>query len=333
MTRLPLLALALAASTACHEEVPLGAWEPSPVSGGGGGGVTSISSSISSATDAGPGQGGDTGTSAGSIGLPACREMKDPGPMNEPGIVFGATETATDWTWPEPMTSIQWDLMVEEEIERASPTAPPTSGYYWAHQFSFLEGIVGWLGIQAEGGYQPDPSEELIFTKIAVFWLSGPPLSAELGTIAYPDARVAPQTAAGVSYMTIHALFDWQACRTYRFKLGSAGVEADGATWYGAWIEDLDSGEETFLGRMLLPADSGPLAPYSMSRTLAIEFGQPTSCAVPAYSSALFGIPRTGENGVQALLEANRFDVPLRCPSSRFTQFESAVRHELGIRL
>src|SRR5690606_26750163 len=143
------------------------------------------------------------------------------------------------------------------------------------------------------------------FTKIAVFWLSGPPLAAELGDIAYPEARVAPQNASGVSYMTIHARFDWQACRTYRFRLGPAGVEADGTTWYGAWIEDLDSAEETFLGRMLLPADSGPLAPYSMSRTLAIEFGDPTSCSVPAYGSALFGTPRTSEGGVEALLEAN----------------------------
>jgi hypothetical protein len=333
MKPLTLLALALVSSLpACREEVPLGAWEFQPAPGSGGGTGTGSGGGTGTGTEGGPGQGGDTGTSSGDAGLPACREFKAPGPLNEPGIVFGATETATDWTWPAPMTSMQWDLMVEREIERASATAPPTSGYYWAHQFSFLEGIVGWLGIQAEGGYQIDPTE-IEFTKIAVFWLSGPPLAAELGDIAYPEARVAPQTAAGVNYMTIHARFDWQACRTYRFRLSPAGVETDGTTWYGAWIEDVDSGEEILLGRMLLPADSGPLAPYSMSRTLAIEFGEPTSCSVPAYGSALFGKPRAGEDGVQALLETNRFDIPLRCPSSRFTEFDTAVRHELGVPL
>jgi hypothetical protein len=228
---------------------------------------------------------------------------------------------------------MQWELMVEREIERASPAAAPSSGYYWAYQFSFLEGAAGFLGIQAEGVYQTDPPDSPVeVTKMAVFWLSGPPLAAELGDIAYPDARVAPTTAAGVSFSTIHARFDWQACRVYRFRIGPHSTEADGSTWYGAWIDDTQAGVETLLGRMLLPADSGPLSPFSVSRTIPIEFGEPASCDMPAAGSALFGRPRVSDEGAAPIGATNRLVEPLRCPSSRFTEFEAGVRHELGVR-
>ena len=318
-----LLALGLAASLGgCREEVPLGAWDsqqPEAVGSGGNGASTVLTNTVSSA---------DTSTTGGGAALPSCLAAATPGAFNAAGSGLGATEMASDWTWPAPVASMQWDLMVEREIERPSPEAGPTSGYYYAYQFSFLEGASGFLGIQAEGGYQLEPPDSPVeFTKIAVFWLSGPPLAAELGDIAYPDARVAPETVAGVSYLTIHARFDWQVCHTYRFRVAPHSSDADGI-WYGAWIEDTQSGVETFLGRMLLPADAGPLAPFSVSRSLPIEFGAQT-CDVPAPSSVLFGRPHTLEGDVQAELERNRFVDP-GCPSSRFTDFVGAVRHELG---
>jgi hypothetical protein len=299
---------------ACREKVTLGGWELPGKAGGSG------------AAGAGMGEGGIAE-------LPACLQAGNRGPLNPAGDLLGATETATDWTWPSPVTSMQWDLMVEREIERDPPGAPPMSGYYWAYQFSLLEGAAGFLGIQAEGVYQTDPPEsELQITKMAVFWLAGPPLDAELGDIAYPDARVAPTTAAGVSYLTIHARFDWQACRVYRFRLGLHSTESDGSVWYGAWIEDTVTRVDTFLGRMLLPADSGTFSPFSISRTMPIEFVEPASCDVLARGSALFGTPSTIDGAAHAGVAAHRFRQPLACASSRFTEFEGAVRHELGVR-
>ena len=268
----------------------------------------------------------------GSVELPGCLQPGDPGPLNLPGDAWGATETATDWNWPSPVTSMQWDLMVEREVERESPGAPATGGYYWAYQFSLLEGAAGFLGIQAEGVYQTDPpGSPLEIIKMAVFWLAGPPLEAELGDIAYPDARVAPTIAAGVSYLTIHARFEWQACRVYRFRVGPHSTESDGGIWYGAWIEDTAAGVDTFLGRMLVPADSGTFSPFSISRTMPIEFTEPVSCDIPAEGSALFGAPRTIEGDVRAEVAGHRFTQPLACASSRFTEFDGAVRHELGV--
>ncbi len=308
-----LLWFALAAA-GCREKVALGGWD------------------VGAGTTDGGAAGAGTGNT-GTIELPSCLQQGSPGPLNSAGEVFGATETATDWNWPSPVTSMQWDLMVEREIVRDPPGSPATGGYYWAHQFSLLEGAAGFLGIQAEGVYQADPpTSELQITKMAAFWLAGPPLAAELGDIAYPDARVAPTTAAGVSYLTIHARFDWKACRVYRFRLGPHSTENDGSVWYGAWIEDTETSVDTFLGRMLLPADSGTFSPFSISRTMPIEFGEPMSCDVPPEGSAVFGTPSTIEGDIRASVAAHRFRQPLACASSRFTEFQGAVRHELGLR-
>jgi hypothetical protein len=310
--------LTVYAGAGCRDQVALGSWELQGSAGMG-------------AAMAMP-EAGAAGAAAGAReppGLPACAESAPPGATSMTGSSFGITETATDWMLPAPAAALEWQLMVEREVAQAS-TSPPTGGYYYAHQFAFLEGLAGFFGIQDEGGYQQDPpSSPVDFTKMAVFWLGGPPLAGELGDIAYPDARVAPATVAGVGFLTIHARFDWEACHVYRFRFGPHATEADGNIWYGATIEDVSSGVETFLGRMLLPADVGLLAPFSTSRTIPIEFGELEACDSAPPGSAVFEAPYA--DGEQASLSAHRFVEPLRCTTSRFSAFPGAVRHELGL--
>ena len=336
---------------ACHEEVPLGAWKPQVTSASGLGGTGPGSSTVTSAgtlTGAGAGggtstststDGGGTGSAAGATGdpgLPACLAAGVPGPLNTagPGVPY-PTEMATEWTWPAPVASMEWDLMVEREIVRQPPDAErPSTGYYWAHQFYFEEGVTGFLGIQAEGGYSEkelELGETYEWTKMAVFWLSGPPLDAELGDIPFPDARILPDEAAGVNYWTIHAKFDWQVCHTYHFRIGPHATDPDGSTWYGAWIEDKDTGVGTFLGRMRLPAGSGQLS-VSRSRSMHIDFvpADELTCDIPAHASALFGTPRANDGAVLPVLYQDNF-AERGCPSSRYTRFDAAVRHEMGV--
>ena len=54
---------------------------------------------------------------------------------------------------------------------------------------------------------------------------------------------------------------------------------------------------------------------------------------MPARASVIYGKPHTREEDVEAQLGTNRFGDPLRCPSSRFTEFDGAMRHELGVPL
>jgi len=334
----PLLAVCLVCglSIACREEVPLGAWDlASDTTGQAGATSTVATTTTSTVGTTGTGGGAGAASDGGEVPppLPACLEAGTPGPLNAPGVVIGATETATDWTWPEPVDAVQFDLRVEREIAR-DPNTIATVGYYYAYQFSLLEGAAGFLGIQEDGIFtlNPDdpPAEQMTrVTKMAVFWLSGSPLAAELGDITGDDARIADITASGIDYVTIHAVFDWEVCRTYRLRVGPESTESDGSIWYGAWIEDVDAESETFLGRMHLPADSGQFSPFSISRTYPIEYVEPGSCDLPAEGSVLYGAPHSIDGEVRATVGTNRFAPPVGCSSSRFTEFEGAVRHEL----
>ncbi|HEU5073286.1 MAG TPA: hypothetical protein VFU02_03920, partial [Polyangiaceae bacterium] len=249
----------LSICSGCHEEVPLGGWSdvPGTLTSGTGGAATVGTPAVTTAsatttgtatTDGGLGTGGSAGDMGVLPGLPECLAVATPGPVNPTGSEPDpkATETATDWTWPVAMRSLEWDVKVEREIVRPPGVEDPTSGYYYAHQFSFQGGNPGTFGIQAEGGYDEYPGQQFEFTKIATFWLSA--LDAELGDIPSPDARVGTYTVFGIEYLTIHARFAWEVCRTYRFRIAPHSSEADGSTWYGAWIVDVDAGVETLLG-------------------------------------------------------------------------------------
>lgn len=274
----------------------------------------------------------DAGDSSIAGSFPSCRADANSGPFNAPGLLLGATETSTDWLLPAPTEALEWELMIEDEIEPRTANEAPTSGYYWSQQFYFVQGLAGRLGIQAEGLYQPDPiarPTDVSFTKMAAFWLSGPPLAAQLGDIPYPDARTATQVAAGATWGTIHARFEWQTCHVYSLRFGPESTDENGNIWYGAWIEDTTDGSSTFLGRMLLPADTGLLSPFVRTYTSPIDFGEPQSCEISQYSSAIFGAPKSA-SGISAKLSSNNFLAP-RCATSRFSLFDGAVRHELGV--
>lgn len=262
--------------------------------------------------------------------FPSCAQVAEPGTVNAPGGDMGSTETSTDWTWSAPANSMRFKLMIEQSIEREGAVA--TAGYYWEHQFSFVQGVAGILGLQAEGVYQEEPPDsEGDITKMAVFWLSGPPLDAELGEIDFPNARVAPQAAAGANWLTIHARFDWQVCHVYEMRFAPHETLEDGSVWYGAWIADLTDATDVFLGRMLLPADPGLLAPFSITNTSPIDYFTPLACGAIQHVSAVFGAPSAVDTEPVGVVRRNRFDEAARCGSSRFTDFELAVRHELGV--
>ncbi len=259
---------------------------------------------------------------ASSSGL-ACLENLGMGQLSPVNTELRVTETATDWSLTEPVSEMEWTITIEQDI----PTPNEEIGYYWHNQFSFVPGVAGRFGLQSRGLYQETPTEVGTFTKIVVFWLSGPPLAAELGDIKSPDARTFEMPAAGLRWGTIHAKFDWQECHTYRFRVGIESTDADGNMWYGAWITDETTATVTFLGRMLLPKDTGLLSSFSSSRTSPIYF-DPVVCADLKHVSAVFGAPTSGTQ--TASFVANHFMPPVGCARSIIGNFGELIRHELG---
>lgn len=342
------------ATVACEERVSLGSWQqgpplssPTSTSTPEGGAAATMAAGGAPTAGSAPETGGEPSTvappDAGSspppdagpppamaVPLPACDAEGEVGELSSPGLAISGTEIWTDWNWGTPRESVTWDLMIERDVPTRLPGTSPVGGYYWHQQFSFVQGVAGRFGFQTEGIYQSDPPDSLAdFTKIAVLWLSGPPLDGELGDIPYPDARVAPAAGAGTNWLTIHARFDWQECNVYRLGFGPDETDDDGNIWYAARIDNMTTGETTLLGRMLLPPDVGLLAPYSASRTSPFDFGI-TSCDDLSPVSAIFGPPRFGDESDFATLTMNRFTAEA-CVGGRFTLFEQAVRHESAV--
>jgi hypothetical protein len=171
---------------------------------------------------------------------------------------------------------------------------------------------------------------------MVVFWISSPgitqediPNRAELGDIEEPDARIMPD--ANGNFITLHAKFAWETCRTYRLRVGVESIEENGDRWLGAWILDVDADDETYFGRIRLVPDAGQFVPFNSLRTTPIERAPFASCEDTEPVSALFGWP-TGNLGTMTPDSRNsHFPPTTRCGSSRFTLFPTSIRHELGV--
>lgn len=296
-----LLALAVSSVAACtKEEVPLGTF-------GEGGNA---------------GAAGSGGTDPGSVW--SCADTGTPGPLSVAGDTTGITLTYTDWAWPTPLDSLEWDLMVESDFQR--------DGYFWAHQFDFVGSPGGFLGLQSRGGYQADPPDGPVeTTNMVVFWISSSPLGAELGDVAYPNARTYFKSEAGGQWWTIHARYAFEACRVYRLRVARHSTDGAGNIWYGAWIRDTVTNLETFVGRILVRASWGQLAAASSMFSNRIGYAALTSCESPEPASARFGVPSANGGGVRPSSHTNRFADPRQCPTSRFTELAGSVRHEIGL--
>jgi hypothetical protein len=317
-------ALSLGALTAlltagCTDEVPIGSFGLVSGSGGTAGAIAGASG--------GGGSGGGVAGGVGEAGAGAdsCLSPGLPGRPNSRGVALGTTKTHTDWFWPAPLESIEWDLLIERDHV--------TDGYFWAHQFSFSETPVGgFIGLQMNGGYRADPPEGPYETSdMVLIWVSGPPVAAELGDIPFPDARTWLEADRGFEWWTIHAKVELEPCVTYSVRFGLESTTPSGDVWYGGWVRDGATGVETFVGRILVPAIWGPLAGFTTEITQRIDYVAPVSCSDAEPSSALYGTPTANGGLMRPTDHNNRFDSELRCATSRFTDFPDGVRHELGI--
>jgi hypothetical protein len=331
----------------CSDRVPLGAFaRPSPPSEpagtGGGGGAPTGGAPITGGRETGgmstggaaPVTGGAPNPTGGAPtgGAPpnACDQVGTPGGVNGRGSGVGVTIPHTDWTWPDLLTSLEWDLTVESELE--------TDGYFFPHEFRLESGAYGFLGLQPNGRYSPDLSQpEVIVTNLAVFWISAaplgtPPLDSELGDIQPPDARTSTPVQQNIQWVAINARYDFSICRTYRLRVSTDSTDASGNIWYAAYVRDLTTDIETNLGRILVPADWGKMQVTTTMWSNRIGQTALTSCGSAEPASALFGTPSAVVDGetVSPERSRNRYEAP-SCPDARFTVFPNGVRHELGL--
>lgn len=258
----------------------------------------------------------DPGDGAGRL----CGTEGAPEAPNPDGQSVGISTAYTYWSWPSQLDSIETDFTIESEFTK--------DGYLWTHQFDFVGGGGGFLGLQARGGYQAEPLGEVEISNMIVFWMPSTSLDAELGDVPFPDARAMVVLQSGSQWRTIHVKYDFEPCHTYRLRVARESTTASGNIWYGAWIND--GAERLYLGRMLVPAAWGRIDIRSSTWSNRIGYGTFTRCSHPEPASIFFGTPVGNDGSVVPDGYANTFD-PVECPTSRFTTFSNGVRHQIGL--
>lgn len=203
--------------------------------------------------------------------------FKSPCGMTEAKFAWPSTPTYRD-NIQKGFNNLDFFLTINKE----SPN------YFWAHQFFFLEGNGGYMGLQSSALFKGE------VTKIAIFsiWDSINAQPAKGGTAEQFDNE-------GNGY-SCKIKFNWESEKQYRIRLGKFGIagKLNENNWWGAWVLDTLTLKEEFIGKMQLPASWKCLTSNSVNfvEYWGLQDGQVHSCSEIPYTKATFTFP-TLENG------------------------------------
>ncbi len=148
---------------------------------------------------------------------------------------------------------------------------------FWAHQFWFLVGDGGYIGIQTNGYITEWVGNMFIFS----IW------NAEAG-VAGEGATCLAFEGEGIGW-SCRLPMDWHENQPYRLRIAHEGND-----WWGAWVMDLTTSQEQYLGRIKVPEEWGLL--QGVSDNFTEYYGSVPSCEEIDYAVATFNHP-TANNG------------------------------------
>jgi hypothetical protein len=221
--------------------------------------------------------------------------------------------TYTNWRWRSASagaSSLAWDLTVLDD--------PGPTTYFWAHQWSFQGGDVGYFGLQAH-----DLRDDGSTGKLAVFsvW-------SAVGCADNPGCHGGVE---GTPFWTCRLGYEWVAGRTYRL-----GLNRTTPGWWRAWVTDVAAGATAVVGSIQVPSRWGGLDLAARDSLVWTEFyganapGGVASCDLIPHATVRFGVPAA--NGATALPAGHvNWLGGGECGNSRVGDVEGGVIHEMGI--
>jgi len=187
----------------------------------------------------------------------------------------------TWYDWPQlPVSGFyNFDVLLTIDVDPGVQSA-----YYWAHQFGFKNGNSGYMGLQTNGFMQGE-----WVGKMAIFsiWEA---LEADPG----PGASCEEFTGEGEDW-SCRIKYNWVEGHTYCLRIKEVlDVDTQENEWWGAWIIDTSTSQETLIGKIKVP---NPWQWLDDSSVVWVEYyGQVNGCASTPYSKARFEQP-TADDG------------------------------------
>lgn len=177
-----------------------------------------------------------------------------------------------------PRSSIQDGFHVLD-VSLTIEVAPRASSYYWAHQFWFVGGNGGYMGLQT-GGLINGVNRG----KIAIFSIWDA-VAAE----SDPPASVERFTGEGDGW-SCRLPYDWEEATPFRLRLSLAqDVPAPSGDWWECRVAHVGGIGEALVGRIQVPAAWRHL--QSSSLWFVEYFGEVSGCDAIPFAEATFGEP------------------------------------------
>ncbi len=179
-----------------------------------------------------------------------------------------------------------------------------SQSYFYASQFAFTDGTVGYIGIQTDAR-----GKRAVFS---IWDATGASCSAVAGAICQRF------DGEGEGWQTMIP-YNWVAGHSYRTRVWAVRTDASGEWWLGAIIDDT-LGTEAIIGSIHVPIGRGRLSGHITTWT---EWYGPhvTACNQLPISVIFFGPPRANGGTVYAGSARNWYGRGL-CPSSLSTYGE-----------
>ena len=216
-----------------------------------------------------------------------------------------------DWLWISDKGFDDFEVLLTIDVDPGIQSA-----YYWAHQFGFKDGDGGYMGLQTNGCMQGQ-----WVGKMAIFsiWEA---LDAEPG----PGASCEWFTGEGEGW-SCRKKYNWVEGYTYSLRIKKEGVDEQQNEWWSAYIKDITTSDETFLGRIKVPASWKGL---DTSSAVWVEYyGKVVDCNSIPYAEARFEQP-TANDGSYSPKKLTTY-TGIICPNANITLLENkGVTFETG---
>jgi len=220
----------------------------------------------------------------------------------------------TWYDWPQlPVSGFyNFDVLLTIDVDLGIQSA-----YYWAHQFGFKNGDGGYIGLQTNGFMQGE-----WIGKMAIFSIWDA-LEAEPGD---PGSSCEVFTGEGEGW-SCRIKYNWVEGHTYCLRIEAYGVDEQENEWWGAWIIDTSTSQETLIGKIKVP-DSWQW--LDDSSVVWVEYyGQVNGCGSTPYAKARFEQPTADDGSIipQDLTSV----MGTTCPNTQITFLENqGVAFETG---
>jgi hypothetical protein len=220
----------------------------------------------------------------------------------------------SNWNWSPPASGYS---ILEHDLTVNSIKEP--SSYFWAHQFKFIGGDGGYIGLQSTS--VPDGKN---YKRQAIFSIFGAGIAAKQPYCKVEKSGFDGYNTSGTSCIIT---YNWIKNHVYHLKTSRVASDASG-TWWSGWVVDKNTGSQTLIGTIKVPGKWRGFGNWSVMWTENYYSTAPTCGHIP-YSNVRFSNP-VANGYIKPVSASQSLSKLFECTNSIIKSGVSGVVQEVG---